>query len=372
MTKTVQPCVPKRVLHIGKYFPPHRGGMETVLRDQMNMQTRDEGLQVAAVVHSSERRLTDKIDEQPLGYRVRFAARWFTAVFAPISPFFAWSIHREIKKLDPDEIRLHMPNVSAFWLLCLPAAWRRSWTILWHSDVLPSEHSVGLRVFYWAYRPFESMLLRLSDKIIATSPPYLASSATLRRFREKCIVEPLKLDRGRIATDKLRATGTRDTADSSLKVLCVGRLTYYKNFTAAVRAIAAIPGAELRIVGDGEKRLEIINLIKDLDVSERVSLMTNVRDSELWGHYQWCDLHCLPSNERTEAFGLSITEAGLFGKPSVVYDVVGSGVAWNAMQSSPDSEIARALNVSELGRAILRCAQKTGAGQFIRDKSSIR
>ena len=139
---------PQRILHIGKYFPPHRGGMETVLRDQMNMQTRDEGLQVAAVVHSSERRLTDKVEVQPLGYRVRHAARWFTAIFAPIAPFFAWSVYREIRELDPDEIKIHMPNLSAFWLLFLPAARKRRWVVLWHSDVLPSKHSLGLRMFY--------------------------------------------------------------------------------------------------------------------------------------------------------------------------------------------------------------------------------
>ena len=370
MTETLEPHVPKRVLHIGKYFPPHRGGMETVLRDQMNMQTRDEGLQVAAVVHSSERRLTDKVEVQPLGFRVRFAARWFTAIFAPIAPFFAWSVYREIRELDPDEIKIHMPNVSAFWLLGMPAARKTKWTVLWHSDVLPSKHNLGLRLCYHFYKPFEKWLLRRANEVIATSPPYLESSATLRSFREKSRVEPLKIDVARLPKHLCATPSSARERDTVLRILCVGRLTYYKNFSSAIRAVAAIPEAVLRIVGDGDQEVELNQLIEELGVCDRVSLIAEVTDEELWDQYKWCDVHCLPSIERTEALGLSVMEAGIFGKPSVVFNIPGSGVAWNARRSSSYSQIVTEISDQSLKLAFLhyldrrsgREINNTGAG----------
>jgi rhamnosyl/mannosyltransferase len=41
-----------------------------------------------------------------------------------------------------------------------------------------------------------------------------------------------------------------------------------------------------------------------------------------------CDCLCLPSIERTEAFGMVLLEAMYFGKATVVGDVAGSGMGW--------------------------------------------
>lgn len=346
---------PKRILHIGKYFPPHRGGMETVLRDQMNMQTRDEGLQVAAVVHSSERRLTDKVEVQPLGYRVRYAARWFTAIFAPIAPFFAWSVYREIRELDPDEIKIHMPNLSAFWLLFLPAARERKWVVLWHSDVLPSKHSLGLRVFYRFYKPFETWLLKRVDVVIATSPPYLETSEPLEPFRDKCVVEPLEIDVERIPREIREAPQPPKAAGEGVRVLCVGRLTYYKDFATAIRAVAAIPNAQLHIVGEGEERRNLEAIIQQLGVGNRVKLLGELADELVWDQFTWCDVHVLPSIERTEAFGLVILEARSFEKLSLNSEIEGSGMPIaNALGSTTQTFTPRdAEGLSELLQSLI-------------------
>lgn len=324
---------PNRILHIGKYFPPHRGGMETVLRDQMNVQSREEGLQVAAVVHSSGRRLTDRVEIQALDYRVRHAARWFTAIFAPIAPFFAWSVHREIQELDPDEIRIHMPNLSAFWLLFMPGARQRQWSVLWHSDVLPSEHSLGLRAFYRVYKPFEKWLLSKADVVIATSSAYLSTSKALQPFREKCVVQPLAVDSASIPREFREAAQAPKSPGEGIRVLSVGRLTYYKDHATLIKAVCAVPGAQCRIVGEGTERKNLEQVIRNCDGEGRVTLMGNIPDEDVWRLYAWCDVHVLASIERTEAFGIVLLEAAQFNKPNIVCNTPGSGMLEAASSS---------------------------------------
>ena len=43
----------------------------------------------------------------------------------------------------------------------------------------------------------------------------------------------------------------------TLRLLSVGRLTYYKGFQALIRAVAGLPGVELVIAGDGELKTSL-------------------------------------------------------------------------------------------------------------------
>ena len=309
--------------------------METVVADSMNLQARGELLQVGAVVHSTKRRLWDRVEHFPEGYRVRRSARWFTAIFAPIAPFYAISLLREIRFLNPDQITIHMPNLSAFWLLALPSARSRKWVILWHSDVIASKHSIGLRIFYPLYRWLENRLLAAADRIIVTSPPYLETSIPLQRVIDKVQCTPLAIDLARIPDKFRQKPQKKRLAGEGLRLLCVGRLTYYKDFATAISAIALLPTASLQIVGDGELREQLKTMIENYGVADRVTLMGRVDDETLWRCFHECDLLCLPSIERTEAFGLVILEAASFGKPSIVSDVEGSGMSWAIQQVQP-------------------------------------
>lgn len=363
MSETNPDKQPLKVLHIGKYFPPHRGGMETVLRDQMNIQTRDEGLRVAAVVHSSERRLTDKVEIQPLGYHVRLAARWFTAAYNPISPLFLLSVIREIKLCRPSEIVIHLPNLSAFWLLIVPMIRDIPWVIYWHSDVLVDRLKLINKVFFKTYKTFETLILERAEKVIVTSPPYRDSSESLKPFLSKCIVRPVELDKARFANVLGKSTVISRLASKPPSILCVGRLTYYKDFGTAIRATSMIEGAQLRIVGDGDESQNLHRLINSLDLQKRVAMLGEISDTELWRQYEWCDVLCLPSIERTEAFGVVILEAAAFNRPSVVADTEGSGMSWIVQHIEPRGDVFKASNPADLKAKIERICKSNSEHQ---------
>ena len=316
-----------QVLHVGKYFPPYAGGMETFLRDLMASLAR-RGVRSGALVHRSDLSLfsTDesfRVDQEELP--ITRAAVWLRLMFTPISPAFPLLLHRMIKRHSPDILHFHMPNVSAFWALLLPSARHLPWVIHWQSDVPVSRHSLGLRLFYRLYKPFERAMLTHADTVIVTSPPYLDSSEPLDDFRSKCTIVPLGLDPQNLPA-KTCTYPTDD--DHRLRVLAIGRLTYYKGFEYLIRAASMTPDAVFHLVGSGELETSLKRLATELGVLDRVRFHGKLSAEQLAEQYASCDCLCLPSIERTEAFGLVLLEAMYFGKTTVISDVPGSGMGW--------------------------------------------
>lgn len=316
-----------RVLHLGKYFPPYAGGMENYLRDLMAAQQR-QGIESAALVHQSQLGFTSERENYEAGEQklpVTRAAIWARLLFTPISPTFPWLLLRLIKATEPDILHLHMPNVAVFWAIILPGARKIPWVVHWHSDVLASKYNIGLRWFYALYRPFERLILRRASAIIATSPPYLEASAPLRSYRAKCHVVALGLNPVSLSmppTAPVRRTG------QPLRVLAVGRLTYYKGFEHLIRACADSENLVIHLVGDGNQETNLKDLVNELKLDSQVTFHGHLPPAELNAQLNACDCLCLPSIERTEAFGMVLLEAMSFGKPTVISNVPGSGMGW--------------------------------------------
>lgn len=317
-----------KVLHIGKYFPPYAGGMETYLRDLMTSQVRH-GLGVAALAHKSDIGLRSQDEIYPSGHYalpVTRAAVWAKLLFAPVSPAFPWLLNRLIKQHRPDILHLHMPNLSVFWALFLPSARRIPWVIQWQADVVRSEHSLGLRAFYIFYHLFEKAILRRCNTIIVSTPPYLASSRMLQHFVDKCRVIPLGLDSRSQQVPVSRQS--ESDSDTPLRVLAVGRLTYYKGFDYLIKAVSQCRNIQLKIVGEGDMDKNLKKLASELSMDNRVTFCGYLTEDQLEEEFISCDCLCLPAIERTESFGMVLLEAMSHGKATVVSDVPGSGMSW--------------------------------------------
>lgn len=347
-----------RVLHIGKYFAPFRGGVETYLLDALKALA-ERGHASAALVHDHETGLRLKQEAHgpvDAGWTVWRAPTWFTAFFTPISPGFRRALRRFIRTFKPDVIHAHLPNPSACWLLSLREMRDIPLVLHWHSDVLTGNQGPAMRLLYRLYRPLEERLLARADAIIATSRSYLETSESLQAWPDKCHVVPLGLDEERVLVhdDALAPAAVKNRA--RFQVLAVGRLTYYKGFGFLVRAIAELEDVELQIVGEGALRRELFQLVKELRMVRRVKFHGGVDDRELAALLRACDCVCLPSIERTEAFGLVLLEAMAYGKPTVSSRVKGSGMSW-VVEHETTGLMTPPRDVAALAAAIerLRC-----------------
>ena len=324
---------PVRVLHIGKYFPPHAGGMETYLRDLMSVQHR-QGQKVTALVHTSsatafdQSRQVDALDGT--SFKVRLAARWFNLGFVPVSPLFWLSALKLIRQFKPNIIHIHHPNLSAAWLLLLPLARKIPWVAHWQSDILTPSSSRFVSFCYAFYRPVEQRMLNRSAVIFATSSNYAEGSEALTNNLSKVKVLPLGLDSRRLP-DPNQLQSLDRPKDSPL-VLFLGRLAGYKGLSILLNAIARLPNVHCWLVGDGRERRILEDEAARLKIQGRVRFVGAVSEGQKWRYLKTADVVVLPSTDKNEAFGMVILEAGQLGKSMVVTDIQGSGTAWVAGQ----------------------------------------
>ncbi|MBY0454654.1 MAG: glycosyltransferase [Burkholderiaceae bacterium] len=297
--------------------------MEVFLADLVLAQ-RAQGLNACALVHG------DALPDDP-DWLVRVPVQGHL-VYAPIAVGFRAALARAIDQFQPDVLHLHMPNNSAFWALTLPQARAIPWVVHWHSDVVVSRIRASVALAYRLYRPFEQAVLERAARIIATSPPYLQASEPLQAWRSKCAVVPLGLG----ACADPAGFGPLPWRKDTLRLLSIGRLTYYKGFETLIAAVADMPSVELLIVGEGELRPQLEALIASTTPAGQavaVRLLGSVSDREKNALLQSCDVFCLASRERTEAFGMVLLEAMAHARPCIVSELAGSGMPWVVRQA---------------------------------------
>jgi len=369
-----------KILHIGKYFSPFNGGLENYMRDAMVALAR-RGIASIALVHRhslSFRTIDETFAASEHKFHVIRTGLWARLLYTPISPSFPWHLRRIIKISRPDILHLHMPNPSVFWALALPSARHIPWVVHWHSDVITLAQGRWMRLIYKIYRPFEQAVLKRARAIVVTSLPYRDSSQPLEKWLPKCHVVPLGVDTKRYdqaahgmhtpvggassrRISKLSPNGRNRREDAPpttplLQVLAIGRLTYYKGFRYLIEAAAQAPHIHINLVGVGEQSEQLKSLATSLQLQDRVTFHGSLSDTELVQQMEHCDCLCLPSIERTEAFGMVLLEAMFFGKATIICDVEGSGMGWVVDDDITGLKV-KAEDSDDLAKALNRLAQ---------------
>jgi glycosyltransferase involved in cell wall biosynthesis len=349
-----------RILHLGKYYAPERGGIESHLRALCEW-TAARGHAVAALVH--QRPGTWRTTRESIGgVEVRRVACIGAPVYTPVSPTFPLELARALRDFEPELLHLHLPNPSCFSALASVRARRLPWIVHWHSDIPPDAPDWRLRFGYRAYRPFEQALLKRARAVIATSQAYLDASEALKPWRAKTSVIPLGTD------DVALPPAQPDLwpAGEGLRLLAVGRLSHYKGFDVLIDALAHTTQMRLLLVGEGECADDLRELAIERSLGNRIRFAGALDEEALLAAYATADALVLPSLNRGEAFGLVLLEAMRARLPVIASAIPGSGIGEvvvdgeTGLMVAPGDAAALAIAIGRLDDPELR--QRLGAG----------
>lgn len=301
-----------KVLHLGKLCPPNEGGIELFTFDLLENLNK-KGVKADLLCFGED----TKIDMYK-GFRYFSCKMILKLNSAPLS-YDYFRVFRSIEK-NYDIIHIHAPNPLAEFLGLIS---QKPIIVHWHSDI------VRQKISYKFYKPFQQKLLKKSQKIIATSSQYLETSLQLQNHKEKAVVIPSGLNPSRLE-DKVsdeKFEKIRSEIQDKKIVLSVGRLVEYKGFSYLIEAAKFLGDDVLvLIIGGGPLYNSLKNKIEELGLERKVFLLGRVENISPF--LKICNLFCLPSIERNEAFGLSLVEAMYFGKPLITTDVKGSGMSY--------------------------------------------
>lgn len=303
-----------RVLHFYKTaYPDTVGGVEQVIR-QIATGASELGVRtdvLALATSSPESRSLD------FGaYRLHFAHTDFQIA----STGFSLEALRQFKRLarDADLIHFHFPWPFMDMVHFIAQA-NKPTLVTYHSDIVRQKKLLHL------YRPLMRRFLGSMGRIVATSPNYLATSTVLQSLADKVDIIPIGLDRALYppaSPEKLAAWRQRL---GPRFFLFIGVLRYYKGLHFLLEAARGTP-YPIVIAGTGPieeelkaqaKRLQLTNITFTGHCSEedKVALLT------------LCEATVFPSHLRSEAFGISLLEGAMFGKPMISCEI-GTGTTY--------------------------------------------
>lgn len=302
-----------KVLHFFKTaFPDSMGGIEQVIH-QIARGAKQYGVETEVLSLTRDREASTIENDGYLTHRAKLD-------FHIASTGFSVSAFSRFSKLakQADVIHFHFPwpfmDVVHF-----ATNVKKPTVVSYHSDIIKQRNLLKL------YRPLKNKFLASVDWIVAASPNYLETSDVLKKFSGKVSVIPYGLDKVSYPTPTPQKLQYWREKIGPKFFLFVGVLRYYKGLHILVEAAQGLD-YPIVIVGAGpieqELRVHVARLglrnfhfLGQLSDEDKVVLLT------------LCYGVLFPSHLRSEAFGISLLEGAMYGKPMISSEI-GTGTTF--------------------------------------------
>ena len=240
--------------------------------------------------------------------------------FSIFSTSFSIGAFKKFKELvlKSDIIHYHFPYPFSD-ILNIYCGARKPRVLTYHSDI------VRQKKFMFLYRFLMNSFLNSVDNIVATSPNYLSTSKVLKRFSNKVSVIPIGLSYKDYPEINNKIHSSYKKILPKRFFLFIGYFRYYKGLHIAFNAVKNT-NINLVLAGDGEIKKSLLNKIKKENI-QNITILDKVSEQEKICLLNLCTGFIFPSHLRSEAFGIALLEAALFGKPMISCEI-GTGTSY--------------------------------------------
>jgi O-antigen biosynthesis rhamnosyltransferase len=302
-----------KILHFFKtYYPNSFGGTEQVIF-QLSRCTARQGIEVEVLS------LSRNPEEGPLfidNHRV-YQSKLDVELASTGFSVAVFSRFAELAR-EADVIHCHYPW-PCMDLVHLLSRTKKPTVLTYHSDIIRQKYLLKV------YRPLMHYFLNRVDQIVATSPNYLATSKILNQYREKTAVIPIGLDKNTYPIPSPDLIAHWRSKITGKFFLFVGMLRYYKGLHIL---LDAIKDTDLKVVilGSGPVEASLKECAKKQGINN-VFFVGILPDEDKVALLQMCYAVVFPSHMRSEAFGISLLEGAMFGKPMISSEI-GTGTSY--------------------------------------------
>lgn len=306
-----------KVLHVYRtYYPDPPGGLQEAIR-QIVLSSAGFGVE-SRVFTLSPVPYPTEIDRPEA--RVIRCRSWAAPASCDLGGITSFQRFSELASWA-DVIHYHFPWPFAD-LLHVAVRPKVPVVMTYHSDI------VRQRWLGRVYAPLMQGMLGDMAAIAATSPAYAKTSPVLAdvRHRDRVRIIPLGIDEHSYPRHGNNGVFQRlGLADGEPFFLFIGVLRYYKGLHTLITAAASM-NARVVIAGSGPEGKALQEQVLHLGL-RNVIFAGQISESEKVALLKHCRALVLPSHLRSEAYGIVLVEAAMFGKPMVSCEI-GTGTSF--------------------------------------------
>ncbi|SDB57211.1 glycosyltransferase family 4 protein [Pseudomonas sp. NFACC13-1] len=240
--------------------------------------------------------------------------------FQLASTGFSYSVFKKFRELaaEADVINYHFP-----WpfmdLVHFCSAVKKPYVVTYHSDIVRQRHLLKL------YRPLMRRFLGGADRIVAASPNYVHTSDVLKEYSAKTRIITYGLNKSSYPQPDAERMAQWKAKLGERFFLFVGVMRYYKGLHILLDALKGVDYPVV-ILGAGPLEKQLHAQATKLGL-RNLHFLGRLGDEDKVALLELSYAIVFPSHLRSEAFGISLLEGAMFGKPMISSEI-GTGTSY--------------------------------------------